>query len=372
MDDNGNGTKGQRGRRRRTALKIRHHVARFVSVQRGPGGLPDCTIDMSVGAAYARYECARAHCGSLPSIRSRGGVLCDVLGGRRLDQLGQEDVLELRRHAEQLPGRGGQPWAPSSVVKVMILLRSVWNAERDGGRLAGKCPVTSRLMPADVPAALDWRAGARFEREEIDAMLTEPQVPALARALVRLACMSWARAGELGALTFADYSDRHRPLPQIGIARAFQVTRGKIGAPKVQRYRIVPVTAPMVEWLTSWRRWGWAEVFGREPTSADFIVPTPDRYGAPRVMRPERARELVHAACDAVGVRRRSSHDIRRTCGTLAEEAGVDVRAIDAVLHAPASLTPSERYRHLSYTRLCAEISKLRWPGMQLDLFGGA
>lgn len=364
--------KTKRTRRKGRRLVVRWHTARFVATVREPGKPSAIQRDMTVGGAFARYECEHLHCGSIASIRSRGSVLCEVLGARRLDELDKQDVLRLREHAEGLPGRGGRAWSPGSVRHLLLLLRRVWKAEADAGRLTGRCPVVPGLLPGDVEATPEWRQSARFEREEIDALMLERPVPALARALVRLACMTWARAGELAALTFGDVNLSRKPLPMITISRAFQRTRNRIGTPKVQRYRYVPGTPPMIEWLESWRRWGWASIFGRAPTPSDFIVPTPDRYGAPRVMRPERAEDLIAAACDAVGIRRRSPHDIRRTCATLAEEeAKVDVRAIDAILHAPEPRTVSERYRIVTYPWLCTEIAKLRWPAMQLDLFGG-
>ncbi|MGZ6126185.1 MAG: hypothetical protein ACXWLR_14550, partial [Myxococcales bacterium] len=79
-----------------------------------------------------------------------------------------------------------------------------------------------------------------------------------------------------------------------------------------------------------WRLAGWPREFGRAPGAEDLIVPhTKPTNRGPRVefggMRSDHDTYERHGLdCDAVGLRQRRVHDLRRTGITLAREDGAD------------------------------------------------
>src|SRR5262249_11868003 len=126
---------------------------------------------------------------------------------------------------------------------------------------------------------------------------------------------------------------------------------------------IHPVLAQL---LNEWERSGWATVYGRPPTSHDYIVPRsvgdepPGEDDDGDLWPADQAFKLFTADLEALGMRLRRGHDLRRTFITRAQEAGARRDVLKVITHAPDAADVMSLYTTYPWPTLCAEVAKLQ------------
>lgn len=157
------------------------------------------------------------------------------------------------------------------------------------------------------------------------------------RAVLELLYATGLRASELCGLDLADVDLEANTARVLG---------------KGQKERLVPFGSVARRSLEGWfavrQRWAPADTAGREADAAVFLTPKRRR------LRPADLRRLLDERLERSALDKRvTPHALRHSFATHLLNAGADLRAIQELL-GHASLATTQRYTHLSTTRLKA------------------
>lgn len=179
---------------------------------------------------------------------------------------------------------------------------------------------------------------------------TAPQLMALMDALpndtyvtiaARISLYTGMRRGEICALKWGDVDlDTGTALVKNSIGEADGGSYEK--APKTGKIRDVPLPAPLVSALKSWRAKQAQDCLavGVTDMSAQYVIGTPGKYRAPGVLGKEWATLARQFGIKGTEGRLISFHDLRHTFATLAIAGGMDVKTVSSILgHANAAMT---------------------------------
>ena len=178
--------------------------------------------------------------------------------------------------------------------------------------------------------------------------------------------LAGTRHGEAAGLRWQNYFPEVKPLGKLVIARSYN----KDGT-KTKVARLVPVHVALAQLLDDWRRSGWPSVYARSPGPEDLIVPrsVDDPIGGDdgtddddddEMWQADEANKLFLADLEALGMRRRRGHDLRRTFITLAQEDGARRDVLQVITHAPNPADVMSLYTSYPWSTLCAEVAKLQ------------
>jgi len=113
--------------------------------------------------------------------------------------------------------------------------------------------------------------------------------------------------------------------------------------------------------LAAWRLTGWERFVGRAPGPDDLLVPLPGLRGSsePRMRSKGHTLRRLHRALEALGLRERRVHDLRRTWISLCLSDGADRETLRWASHGrPGDVMGL--YTEIEWGRLCEEVGKLR------------
>lgn len=253
--------------------------------------------------------------------------------------------------------------APRTQLHVYRTLRTMFQrALRDELILRNPCCLGREELPKKVDADPGWRAMAVFELDEVERMLVAKTIPLDRRSLYGLLFLGGLRLGEALALRWEHIIQRE-PLDMIALSRAWCARLGVERAPKSKVGREIPVHPTLGQLLLELREPGWAQLFGRPPSSRDLVVPrTPGRSASrpDRVRHPNVARKQFKSDLARLGLRERSPHDARATFISLTVEAGCAPQLMERITHAPLEQTARDGYLRPSWAAICRELLKLR------------
>lgn len=206
-----------------------------------------------------------------------------------------------------------------------------------------------------------WRSGAQFTREEMEALISDDRVPLDRRVMYAMLGLGMVRHGEAAGLRWRSYAPDMEPLGRLEISTSYDD-----GETKTETPRPMPVHPTLAAMLGEWRLTGWPAAFGRRPGPDDIILPVvaeEKRKGRKKAVGSMRDRHYTWKRAqkdlDALGLRRRRVHDLRRTGITLARGDGADRDILRRGTHAPPR-DVMELYTSVEWAKLCAEVAKLR------------
>lgn len=255
----------------------------------------------------------------------------------------RELVLELR----------ALKMAPRTVRNVYGVVRVMFHdAVADGRIKATPCVLRKGILPPVEDKDPSWRAGAIYTAEELMMLSLCPDLVELHRVTHALKGFAALRHGEAAGLRWSSWDPSAQPLGRLLVASSYT------GRTKSGTVRHVPVHPLLGRVLTRWKEQGWAEYFGREPTAGDLIVPS---YRDLTLMQPKK-ETWRHLAGDlqALGLRHRRGHDLRRTFISLCLAGGARKDLIELVTHAPRRSSALDWYVTIPWEVLCAEVLKMR------------
>ncbi|HJL41481.1 MAG TPA: site-specific integrase [Myxococcales bacterium LLY-WYZ-16_1] len=259
----------------------------------------------NLGDAWADWKSAKAAKRSFSDDAGRWGILTEYLSedeplaGLTLRQV--DDVLSELREDRDL--------SAASVNRYRALLRSVLNLQ-EGRTELGLDPRKIRTTPEAARQRVLSPEEVRRFIAHLDARIVETDTPKAKvrpvwlrelRFATKLALFTAARAGELGALTWAD-------VDRAGGSVYFRET-------KAGGSRWVEVSPPCVALFTEW----WALLGKPERTERVFVT---DAKSVGKRFR----REAAEA-----GIPDARFHDLRRTAASRMLEAGMDARTVQQV-----------------------------------------
>lgn len=275
-------------------------------------GMEDGTILDRSGNRYKPATCRRYG----TAVRLH---LAPVLGHFKLSELARSDVQSF---ADRQRGGGA---APSTVHNVLDPLRAVYRRalQRDEATV----DPTQRLALPGVRGGRDRIVDPAGAEALIDAL------PASEQALWAAAIYTGARRGELRELR---WSDVNLDAGTIRVERARDDYGDVIATKTAAGCRVVPIVPRLRRHLAAHKlatgRSGEELVFGRTPVEP-FV--------------PSTVRNRARKAWKAAGLEPLGLHEGRHTCASLLIDAGVNDKALSAIMgHASVTIT-KDRYGHL-------------------------
>ena len=265
-------------------------------------------------------------------------------------------------------GYAREKMAPRTVRHIYGLLRRMF-AGAVRAEIIELNPVTlpPDVLPKNVDKDPAWRPTALYQRHELVRIVSDPIIPPDRRIINGIKGLGGCRHGEAAGVRWNNYLREVLPLKKLVIARSYNKDGTKTKVP-----REVPVHPALDQLLEEWWESGWAAMYGRDPRLDDYIVPRSiDGAGADSdadddeiehddLWPADQVNKLFHADLDALGIRRRRGHDLRRTFITLAREDGARGDVLEVVTHAPNPNDMMNLYTSFSWPTLCAEVAKLK------------
>jgi integrase len=251
--------------------------------------------------------------------------------------------------------------APRTLRNVYAIMQALFrDAEIDGLVASNPCILGKSQLGKIRDNKTEWRATAIFTREELEKLISNPQIPWDRRILYALLGLGALRHGEAAALRWRHVVSGLEPLGRLIIANSNGAPTTKTGAE-----RWMPIHPVLAAMLAEWKLSGWPAAFDRIPQPDDLIVPhTRPTNKGPRVkfggMRADHdSYKRFHLDLDALGMRKRRVHDLRRTAITVYRDAGADKDILRRCTHQPAR-DVLEQYTSFEWAKLCAQIQPLQ------------
>ena len=252
--------------------------------------------------------------------------------------------------------RKGKPLAPRTVRHVYGSLHTLLHdAVVDELLAANPCVLKRGELPPKVDADPEWRDNAVFNREEVEALISDERIPEDRREWNALQFHAACRVGEAAALRWRHFDPTQEPLGRLTVARSWNHDAKTEGSTKTERTRHMPVHPALAKVLAAWKLNGWHRYFGRAPKPDDLI--SPNRNGEHRDTR--RALKFFHADCEAVSLRVRRQHDSKRTFTSLARGDGARPDVVHWAVWGPTG-SIMDAYTTMPWSSLCGEIAKLK------------
>jgi integrase len=276
------------------------------------------------------------------SYRSTIAHASDAFGGRRVRQLGAEDIARFNRLLRE---RGCLPSTRAKHLRVLgaCLQAAIYY------RYAESNPVRE-LPPAQRPRP-ERKEAAYFENDELPRLFAHLSIEPY-RALCLVALKTGMRQGELLALCWNDV-DLHAAV--VRVRRSF--TGGALGTPKNRERRDVDLISDVVELLTQMRSetnsGGESLVFQLEKSSA-FLSPT-------IVLRRHLYPAMVSAGIPRLGPTQenRTFHSFRHTFAKRALENGAQVTWLSRHLGHSSLKVTTDIYGHWERGERKLQVAKM-------------
>lgn len=247
--------------------------------------------------------------------------------------------------------------APRSVLHVYNTLRVMFS-DALTRELIAATPCILKQRRGELPKKRDknpeWRPSAIFERQEIEALISDPRLPWRRRVLYAIQFLCGVRVNEVTPRRWSDYDTAAQPLGRLVFATSYNLKKKTLKAPKTGNARQVPVHPTLARVLAEWKLRGWEETYGRKPKPDDLIVPAP---GGGLLSSTSELKRL-HESLELLGLRRRRQHDCRRTFMTLGQVDDARREVLEVITHDPKGDITS-LYTSFPWPTLCAEVAKL-------------
>jgi integrase len=276
-----------------------------------------------------------------------------------LPALGEVNVSELKsEHLEQLitglqkrESRKGGVLAPRTIRSTYFLFKQVLR------RLAQKAVLLEEgILPIKKDKDPKWRLGARFNRLEVEALISDVRVPLERRVAYAVEFLSGVRTGEASALKWIDYDALDEPLGRLRCYASWNTELGKVTETKTETPREIPVHPVLASVLAEWKLTGWAQVHGRAPKADDLILPS--TKGGHRSVN--YALKCFNRDLATLGLRKRRHYDSRRTFISLALDAGASKDVLRFITHPPPEGDAFDLYQTPSWPARCQQVLCIR------------
>ncbi len=279
-----------------------------------------------------------------------------TLGAKRIDEVTVGDVLKLIKSWRAR--KGDAKMAPRSVYTAYSTLcaffRDAALAELIG---TSPCMLTKRQLGPKVDAEAEWRPTAKFGRDELEALISDERVPLDRRVVYALQGIGAMRNGESSGLHWrnCDADPELKPLGMMFVAFSY----GR-ALPKGDVCRPVPIHPTLAAILAEWKLHGWAKMMGRKPGPDDLVVPLPPHAvcKSGRWRKKGYTWDRLQEDLEALGLRHRRGHDLRRTMISLARSNGAVKDILNRATHKPPKEV-IEGYTTFEWPVVCAEVLKL-------------
>jgi integrase len=206
-------------------------------------------------------------------------------------------------------------------------------------------------------------------KEQVNQLLSckAAEIPALRKVRNLVAIATGCRLGESRAWTWSDFQlDAAMPTARVFRQVQFSGAEGEAVSkdPKRHSHRVIPLHPSALKALRWWKKTGWRDYVGRDPTPEDPVFPSPaGAYATSRAPDLFRA-DLETAALPKVfdGKHPFTFHATRRTFMSLLEAEGVPRELIGALAGHAGKGVADRHYIAKNLGRFNEAVSKLPLP----------
>jgi integrase len=281
-------------------------------------------------------------------------------------------VVALFKKLRRMPSEAtGKPRASRTLHNIHGVVRTMLRDAVLAGHLEhAPESLDERQLGTKKDANPEWRADAQFTRDEVQAMISSPQIPWDRRVQYAIELLGGMRPGEVAALRVRHYDPARQPLGSLRIAKSYSGRAAREKGTKTGAVRVVPVHPTLAAILAEWLLSGWAQMMGRAPEADDLIVPLPPADARARTQKTGEAfrpdyyarRRWVEEDLPALGWRHRRHYDTRATFVTIAVDDGANGAVIrDRVTHTKPRRDGFDYYdRGDHWIETCREVAKLQ------------
>lgn len=278
-----------------------------------------------------------------------------MIGSLRLDEVRAKHLVDLVKTWRTKPA--DERLAPKSIYNAYSTVSALFrDAELEGLIDSSPCKLTKRQLGPKVDADPEWRPTAKYSLAELEMLISDERVPMDRRVLYALEGIAGVRHGEAAGLHFrnCDAEPKAEPLGMLYIAFNYEHP-----LPKGDVCRPVPIHPTLAAILAEWKLHGWARMMGRQPTPDDLVLPLPpqakSKYG--RWRRKGYSYDGLERDLEALGLRHRRGHDLRRTMISLCRANGAVRDILRRATHKPPKEV-IEGYTTFEWEVVCAEVAK--------------
>lgn len=277
-----------------------------------------------------------------------------VLGSMRLDEVRPRHVAELAKKL-RIDGK----LAPKTIYNIYSVVKALFRDAHLGDLIeVSPCILTKYQLGENVDKDPEWRATAVYTRGELEQLISDPRIPEDRQLFYGLEGIAALRHGEAAGLRWKHYDPGMEPLGRFVIATSYDK-----GRTKTKRTRLMPVHATLAAMLDGWKRRGWPEMMGREPTPDDLVVPMPRGPKTPlgKMRNKNDSYKRLFKDLETLGFRHRRGHDLRRTMISLARTDGARKDLLELCTHNPKKgQSTIDVYTEFPWEALCGEVAKLK------------
>ncbi|MBI5511461.1 MAG: tyrosine-type recombinase/integrase [Deltaproteobacteria bacterium] len=278
------------------------------------------------------------------------------LGAMPVGEVRAKHMLAFIHWLEAQPSERGNTLAPRTVRNAYDVVRRALDAAVIEELLTvNPCHAVHGKLPSIEDKVPGARQGWIYARDDIERLLSDHRIPLPRRVAYGLQFLTGCRFGELAVLRWSDYDTTMQPLGRLTIARAKKSVSKKEASTKTGAVKLVPVHPTLARLLDVWWRLGWNALIGRAPKAGDLLIPNQFE----RVRDGSRHNRDLGRDCAKLGIRHRHQHCARHSFISHVQDDGGDGQVIRWITHAPPR-TAFDGYTRQQWTKLCAELGKLR------------
>lgn len=302
-------------------------------------------------------------------IRQRKAEGCDVVKDEQRFRdhvnpvLGRLPVVEVRpRHAHELvmnlrrtPSTRGGVLSSRTVRSIYFQTKQLFTHAVLQELVSGNPILVGRgVLPKKEDKDPGWRKGAIFTVDEVEQLISSPEVPGHRRVVYALSFLTGLRPGQVNELRWGDYDPSLSPLGRLSSSRSWDSKHKRVKSTKTSVDHLVPVHPTLAKILAEWKLLGWRERHGRTPKDEDLIVPTINLTN--RDVR--KALEDFLEDLKRLHLRKRRQYDARRTFMSLALSGGAPKDLVRWITH-PRPADVFDLYVTPSWEALCAAVERI-------------
>lgn len=297
------------------------------------------------------------------------------IGPMKIADVRARHIVDLFKHIRTTPIQKTKEKLELPSQRLVYNIYSVVSAMFRDAKLADyvaqtPCELDARQLGPLKDKDPEWRSGAVFTREEVETIISSPDIPADRHMVYALELLAGIRPGEAAALRWRHYDASTDILGKLTVALSYNTRKNRAKGTKTDVVKFIPVHPTLAAMLAEWKLNGWEAMNGRAPEPEDLIVPLPPkaadrrrtREGEPHRGHDYSGKKWREKDLPALGWRHRRHYDMRATFITLAIEDGADPQVIEErVTHTKKGRSAFKGYdRGVHWGKTCTEIAKLK------------
>lgn len=215
--------------------------------------------------------------------------------------------------------------------------------------------VARGLPRGTLPEYRPARKGA-FTLDELERLITHPDVPEAYRITFAVSGLTGARLGEVAGLRWRDLDTVAAPLWRWDLRTQYDGETLKTGRP-----RDVPIHSALRALLAAWKLEGYARAHGAAPRDGDLVCPRLGRHGGAGMHSKRSLASALARWAPRAGVElaTRDYHSLRRAFITAARTGGAKKEVLERVTHNAAG-EQIDTYTYFGWEALCEQVSCVR------------